>query len=221
MQTGATFFYCGICSATNQPQSKQWYGLAAPAGYRSVESKLSEDKKFCNITESLIHKCMKGAMPLRGQHLEHLLYLVPTTNAQFLTNRQSPIHASFYAITDENNVLNVHVDSQNPRDLITLPNYIMNQPVGCFGVMHGSTRYVVTAYGCDSVVNASMQYNKYAPFLKCIEDYYKKVPDKRKEVSSCLVEEIFNTLHSETPLRMDVHINKMVFYSPFVDIFSS
>eukprot|EP00957_Ditylum_brightwellii_P029803 2254494-Ditylum_brightwellii.AAC.1 len=53
------------CSVTNQPQSKKWYGLVAP-GDQTVDSNMSDDEKqFCNITESLMYKCMKSAMPLR------------------------------------------------------------------------------------------------------------------------------------------------------------
>eukprot|EP00957_Ditylum_brightwellii_P203877 15336634-Ditylum_brightwellii.AAC.1 len=58
---GNLFFDRGKCSATNQLQSKKWYGLAAP-GDQTV------DKSF-------MYTYMKSAMPLRGQDLQHLLYL--------------------------------------------------------------------------------------------------------------------------------------------------
>ena len=164
-----------------------------------------------------MYECMKAAMPLKGKGKEDLLYLVPPTNMQFLINKKSPIHACRYAVTDKNHVLNVHVDSQNPRDNITLPNYYMNQPVGCYGSMTGAVCHVVIAYGKDSVVNASLRYNKYAPFLKCIYIFFEKVHEDRREITTSCVQYARKQIQSGTNVaRLDVHINKMVFYSPFI-----
>ena len=52
-------------------------------------------------------------MPTRGKGKEELLYLVPNLNTMFLKNKLSSIHAAQYAKAE---LLDVHVDSQNPHD---------------------------------------------------------------------------------------------------------
>jgi len=112
---GNIYFDKGFSCAQNQERDKLHYGLAGPR-LRSVCNHMeSEDKIFCDKSESLLMKAMKEQLPKACMGKESKLYLVPPSNQTYIKNKCAAFHATRYAITDEKHVLNVHVDSQNPR----------------------------------------------------------------------------------------------------------
>eukprot|EP00957_Ditylum_brightwellii_P161624 12305866-Ditylum_brightwellii.AAC.1 len=105
-----------------------------------------EHMQFCNIAEALLLKAMKAWIPTKAKGKEELLYNVPSIN-QFFDHMNFSIHSSRYAITSEENILNVHVDSANPKEIDGMQDSFMNQPIGCFSTYVREERHVFIGYG--------------------------------------------------------------------------
>eukprot|EP00957_Ditylum_brightwellii_P043098 3264757-Ditylum_brightwellii.AAC.1 len=76
----------------------------------------------------------KLSLPLRCAGKEDKLYNVPPTNTEFHNESSKHFHTTRYALTNNDQVLDVHVDSQNPRGHKDLEDSYMNMPVICFSV---------------------------------------------------------------------------------------
>ena len=102
-------------------------------GLRTINASMEvTDSIFCNTTEKLLYMCMKKVLPQSCKGKEEKLYIVPPQVKMLLPNSTSFIHASRNALTDESDMLNTHVDLQNPVEICNIPDSFMKCIVGCF-----------------------------------------------------------------------------------------
>ena len=217
-QQGNIFFDRGLTSAQCQKRDRRWLGLSGP-DRRAVEKEMDDnEKRWCDNAETLLFEAIKAFLPGKAKGKGNLLYSVPIENRLFLSNPTSDIAATRYAITDDTNVVDVHVDSQNPRQLPDIEESYMNSIVGCFGKTQGSTTTKIIGYGRDSVVKTSYRLKKFGPCIKAVILFYYSLPVNSREITC----EIFNQLKNQADsngwvCRPECHMNKFVFYSLFID----
>ena len=135
---------------------------------------------------------------------------MPPRNKLFLQkNSTSPIHATRYATKYMDNVLGVHVDSQNPNIHDSLADSFMNQPVGWFAKKRGQIRRLLIGFGRESVVNTAIRYSKFVPFLESINMFYNKIPDDKFDITTTLVEKFYNEVKEKGSIHhFPNHFNK-------------
>jgi len=214
---GNLFFDRGLCSGKNQKRSVEFMGIAIPQLHSIKPDLSSKDRAFCDMGEKLLMSAAKEWLPHSCQGSKKYLYNVPNVNAEILRMFGLTFHATRYALTNDKNVLNIHVDSQNPTDICDLEHSHMNKPVVCFSTSKDDERYVIIGYGRASLVNASIKILKYGRCLNDILQFYKELPLNRKDITPQLVHdltkagEVSNGIH-----RFPIHVNKLVTYSPFI-----
>ena len=215
---GNIFFDKGLCCSKNMGRSLEHYGLAVPRS-RSVDTTMnSKDKEFCCMAERLLLDATKQVLPLKCKGKEKLLYSVPNTNKMFHTDTSKSFHATRYAVTNSENVLNVHVDSQNPSEHDGLNDSFMNMPVACFSVKKKDNRCSIIGYGRESIVSSSLRRLKFGPCISTIMRYYGELPEERKKITTDLVKQLsLEAIALNKPVRFSLHTNKMVTYSVYVD----
>eukprot|EP00957_Ditylum_brightwellii_P070726 5375569-Ditylum_brightwellii.AAC.1 len=115
-----------------------------------------DDCKFFDTSELLLFEAMKKCLPKSCTGKESKLYLVTPSIQMYTKGNCAAFHATRYATTDEGHILNVHVDSQNPRQHDGLEDSFMIMPVVCYTVKEGDKRCTIIGYGRDSIVGAAI-----------------------------------------------------------------
>ena len=215
---GNIFFDRGFSCGKNLGPTKDLLGLPV-SRKRSVNTQMDKcDVEICEQAEEKLLKAMKHFLPSVCKGKESKLYMVPKTVTLVTKSEKQSFHAARYAKTDKVNVLNIHVDSQNPQDHENLDDDFMNKPVACFGVKKEVQRCTLIGYGQDSVVQSAMRYDKYGPCLRSIISFYNNLPEERKHTTPDLVNRLKrDAAQQDDPVRFQVHTDKMVYYSPFID----
>ena len=108
-------------------------------------------------------------------------------------------------------MLNVHCDTQNPKEYDTLQDSFMNMPVACYSVKKSDERCALIGYGCNSVVLASLRYLRYHQCLQSVITFYNDLPNNQKNITTSLVDKLCQQVKEEEPARIMVHTNKMVY----------
>ena len=85
-----------------------------------------EDKIFCTKAEDLLMAATIKALPLRCRGKEDKLYMIPPDNKRFMSDASMSFPATRWSLTDQSNVLNIHLDRMNPDDYNELPDSFMN-----------------------------------------------------------------------------------------------
>eukprot|EP00957_Ditylum_brightwellii_P132860 10131444-Ditylum_brightwellii.AAC.1 len=105
-------------------------GIALPHLHSITPSLSPEDYDFCDMGEKPLMNVMKEWLPLACKGSDKFLYNVPSVNEEILKMFGLTFHATRYGLTNNKNVLNVHVDSsQNPTDICELKQSHTNKPV--------------------------------------------------------------------------------------------
>ena len=77
----------------------------------------------------------------------------------------------------------------------------MNQLVGCFAKKRGQIRRFLSGFVREYVVNISIRYSKFGPFLDSITMFYNKLPDDKFDITTTLVE----NLNNEVKEKLSIH----------------
>jgi hypothetical protein len=157
MQVVVIFFDRGLHSAQNQICNKDVYGLPI-SNNQSIKNAISGgDKIFSNTAEELLMTITKNFFPLKCSGNEHRLFMVLPKNIKCIGCIRLSFPSTRYAATDAKRVLNIHIDSQNPKEYADMVDSFMNQSVACFAVSQEEKRPVLLGVPRDSVVLSAHQ----------------------------------------------------------------
>ena len=77
----------------------------------------------------------------------------------------------------------------------------MDQPVHCFAKKRGKIRRLLIGFGIVSVVNTSISYSNFGPYLESITMFYNKLPGDKFDITTTLVE----NFNSEVKEKGSIH----------------
>ena len=94
----------------------------------------------------------------------------------------------------------------------------MNQLIGCFAKKRGRIRRLLSGFGREYVVNTTIRYKTFGPYLDSITMFYNKLPDYKFDITTTLVENFNNEVKEKGPIHhFHNHFNRYTYYYPFID----
>ena len=190
--------------------------MAFPNQHATKQTMVEEDVRFCTHAEELLRYAMTGYLPLACVGQEKWLYAAPLEINNVLKKKNMSFHASRYATTNANHVLNIHIDSQNPDKDENQLHSIMNMPAVCYSVSDSNRRNSFIGYGRESVVNAVLRVNQYGKCIRDIVDFHNTLSYDNKYITPSIIQQYqSNAITDGHSYHFPVHINKNMTYSAF------